>query len=158
MPQSKEPKVLPMIQYILSLFHINYEFSESIIDALKCKWYTRIWKLSYSIGRSLYHKQSMVWHWIAIGVKVKSVTRLLTPMQVGDYWKYALEAIILYYFISMFIIKCLYFMLSLLWSWNMWFSGKIHMHVWNDKWIKWRFLVSPLRLAQVLLMITFSGS
>ena len=35
---------------------------------------------------------------------------------------------------------------------------KTHMHVWNDKRLNKRFLVLPLGLAQVLLVITFSGS
>ena len=39
-------------------------------------------------------------HRIAIGVKGNVLTRLLILVQVGDYWKYSLEAIILYYYIS----------------------------------------------------------
>ena len=50
-------------------------------------------------------------HRVAIGVKENVLTRLLTLVQVGDYWKHALEAIILYYYISMFTIKSLYIML-----------------------------------------------
>ena len=50
-------------------------------------------------------------HRIAIGVRETMQTGLLTLMQVGDCWKYAIEAIILYYYISICIIKSLYFML-----------------------------------------------
>ena len=56
--------------------------------------------VSDPIGRSLYHKHSMNKHRIAIGVKEVMQTKLLTLVQVGVCWKYALEAIIIVLFIS----------------------------------------------------------
>ena len=72
MPQCKESKVLPVIQYILSLFHKKYEFMWKHDGCIEMQMIHTDPKLLDSIGRSLYHKQSMDLHRIAIGVKVKS--------------------------------------------------------------------------------------
>jgi hypothetical protein len=59
MPQSKESKVLPVIHYILSLFHINYEFMSKHDVYIEIQMIHTDLKLSDFIGQSLYHKQSM---------------------------------------------------------------------------------------------------
>ena len=53
-------------------------------------------------------------HQDSMGVRIITVSsRLLTLVQVGDCWKYALEAIIKLLFISLYHDKCLLFMLEL---------------------------------------------
>ena len=61
-----------MIQYIPSLFQLNNEFMWKHDGCIEMQMIHTDLKLLDSIGRSLYHKQSMDWHRIAIGVKVKS--------------------------------------------------------------------------------------
>ena len=53
--QSKESKVLPVIQFIQSQFHTNYEFCESMKMHGYAKLHTDL-NFVRSVGRSLYHK------------------------------------------------------------------------------------------------------
>ena len=86
------------------------------------------------------------------------LTRLLTLVQVGYYWKYAIKAIT---FVLLYFRVCNYdFIFHAITAMILEYAvqWKIHMHESNDKWLNKRFPVLPLGLAQVLLVITFSGS
>jgi len=82
-----------------------------------------------------------------------ALTRLLTLVQVGVCRRYALEAIInviIYLHVCNYVyIPCYNCNGSRVCN-NHEARRKTHMHVWNNKRIKYIFLVSPLRLAQVL--------
>jgi hypothetical protein len=85
--------------------HMNLNMSVSLIKFTTCKAYEQTPE--------------------AIGVKCLKLTRLLTLVQVGDCWKYALDAIVsCIIHISLFIIKFLCFILELYLVLNMRFGEK----------------------------------
>jgi hypothetical protein len=95
--QAKEPRSHMKTRHIECKYHIIRQYVEkAFVKVLKV--HTDL-NVSDPMPRALSrakHEQLR----IALGVKVTMETRLLTLVQVGDCWKYALEAIILYYYIS----------------------------------------------------------